>query len=73
MLPRPDTLRQPSALRPSSENASTTADASPTPIGVGIDTARYGHYAAFLDQHLQQAAPEFRGTLGPGMPPPASR
>jgi transposase len=58
MLPRPDPLRQPSTLCPSSENGSTPADASPTPIGVGIDTARYGHYAAFLDQHLQQAAPE---------------
>ena len=73
MLPRPDPLRQPSEPRPSSENGSTPADASPTPIGVGIDTARYGHYAAFLDPPLQQAAPELRGTLGPAMPPPASR
>jgi len=29
-----------------------------TAIGVGIDTARYGHYAAFLNDRLQSAAPE---------------
>src|SRR5256885_1569302 len=29
-----------------------------TDIGVGIDTSRYGHYAAFLDERMQQAAPE---------------
>jgi transposase len=38
------------------------ADAGGSPgiadIGVGIDTSRYGHYAAFLNQDLQQAAPE---------------
>ena len=28
------------------------------PIGVGIDTSRYGHYAAFLDADLQTAAPD---------------
>jgi transposase len=27
-------------------------------IGVGIDTSRYGHYAAFLDDGLQTAAPD---------------
>jgi transposase len=27
-------------------------------FGVGIDTSRYGHYAAFLDQDQQPAAPE---------------
>lgn len=27
-------------------------------IGVGIDTSRYGHYAAFLDASLQTAAPD---------------
>ena len=27
-------------------------------IGVGIDTSRYGHYAAFLDADLQTAAPD---------------
>jgi transposase len=34
--------------------------AAPTPlrIGVGIDTARYGHYAAFLRSDLQPAAAE---------------
>jgi transposase len=31
---------------------------SPTPIGVGIDTSRYGHYAAFLRTDLQPAADE---------------
>jgi transposase len=28
------------------------------PIGVGIDTSRYGHHAAFLDADLQTAAPD---------------
>jgi transposase len=36
----------------------TDTDAPITPIGVGIDTARYGHYAAFLHADLQPAAPE---------------
>jgi hypothetical protein len=27
-------------------------------LGVGIDTSRYGHYAAFLSDDLQQAAAE---------------
>jgi transposase len=30
------------------------------PIGVGIDTSRYGHYAAFLQDPLQPAAPELQ-------------
>ena len=30
----------------------------PRRIGVGIDTSRYGHYAAFLRDDLQPAAPE---------------
>jgi transposase len=34
------------------------ADTPATPIGVGIDTSRYGHYAAFLDADLQTAAPD---------------
>jgi hypothetical protein len=34
------------------------AHAPPTVIGVGIDTSRYGHYAAFLDDQLQAAAGE---------------
>jgi transposase len=54
MVTRTNRARQPSG------NASTSANASksPTDIGVGIDTSRYGHYAAFLDADLQQAAPE---------------
>lgn len=31
---------------------------SPTRLGVGIDTSRYGHYAAFLTSDLQPAADE---------------
>jgi len=31
---------------------------SPTPIGVGVDTSRYGHYAVFLRPDLQPAAAE---------------
>src|SRR5438132_2369775 len=36
------------------------APAPPAPrrYGVGIDTSRYGHYAAFLRDDLQPAAPE---------------
>ena len=34
------------------------AGGSPTGIGVGLDTSRYGHYAAFLNTDLQAAAPE---------------
>lgn len=34
------------------------ADRTTTCIGVGIDTARYGHYAAFLRPDLQPAAAE---------------
>lgn len=44
MLPRPPSAHQ----RP--------ADAPVTAIGVGIDTSRYGHYAAFLTADLQTAA-----------------
>ena len=32
--------------------------AQAVPIGVGIDTSRYGHYAAFLQDKLQPAAAE---------------
>ncbi|MGL4555439.1 MAG: hypothetical protein ACRC33_30085, partial [Gemmataceae bacterium] len=32
--------------------------AAPTRFGVGIDTSRYGHYAAFLRDDLQPAAAE---------------
>jgi transposase len=44
MLPRPPSAHQ----RP--------ADTTVIDIGVGIDTSRYGHYAAFLDADLQTAA-----------------
>lgn len=44
MLPRPESARQSAAAAPA------------TPIGVGIDTSRYGHYAAFLTADLQTAA-----------------
>ena len=39
-----------------------TASAPPAPcrFGVGIDTSRYGHYAAFLRDDLQPAAPELQ-------------
>jgi transposase len=43
MLPRPEPARQSDAV---------------TAIGVGIDTSRYGHYAAFLAADLQTAAPD---------------
>ena len=33
-----------------------TAPPAPVPIGVGIDTSRYGHYATFLRADLQPAA-----------------
>ena len=36
----------------------TTAPTAPARIGVGIDTSRYGHYAAFLRDDLQPAAAE---------------
>src|SRR3954464_9186934 len=34
------------------------APQSPHRVGVGIDTSRYGHYAAFLRDDLQPAAAE---------------
>src|SRR5580658_504721 len=36
------------------------ADAKTVRIGVGIDTSRYGHYAAFLREDLQPAAGELQ-------------
>ena len=33
-----------------------SAPQSPRRFGVGIDTSRYGHYAAFLKDDLQPAA-----------------
>jgi transposase len=50
MLPR-------NATAPQSANPSAD-DAPPVRIGVGIDTSRYGHYAAFLGDDLQPAADE---------------
>jgi hypothetical protein len=35
-----------------------SAPQSATRLGVGLDTARYGHYAVFLTADLQDAAPE---------------
>lgn len=43
MLPRPAPARQSPAT---------------VSVGVGVDTSRYGHYAAFLDEQLQTAAPD---------------
>src|SRR5438874_12648822 len=44
---------------PAPQSAAPTIPASPaTPIGVGIATSRYGHYAAFLRPDLQPAADE---------------
>src|SRR5436190_20194779 len=52
MLPRPAVVRQ-------DAHPIEVGDSPPiTDIGVGIDTARYGHYAAFLNEELQQAAGE---------------
>src|SRR5215207_10524384 len=44
MLPRPESARH------------SPADPPAIDIGVGIDTSRYGHYAAFLTADLQTAA-----------------
>src|SRR5262249_17259604 len=52
MLPRPATVRQ------LPETTYKCKDSQMHDIGVGIDTSRYGHYAAFLDDKLQQAAAE---------------
>lgn len=46
---------------------STTAPQPPRRIGVGIDTSRYGHYAAFLRDDLQPADAELSfAESGPG-------
>src|SRR5262249_18641686 len=68
---RPSALQMRLAEVPAAtENASASASAPPLtlaqavvtagvapPIGVGIDTARYGHHATFLRGDLQAAAP----------------
>jgi transposase len=41
------------------------AEPPPTAIGVGIDTARYGHYVAFLDANLQTAAADLEVAESP--------
>jgi transposase len=47
------------ALRPDpTPDSPPTIPTPPLRIGVGIDTARYGHYAAFLRTDLQPAADE---------------
>jgi transposase len=38
--------------------SSPAASQAPRHVGVGIDTSRYGHYAAFLREDLQPAAAE---------------
>ena len=38
------------------------APPNPVPIGVGIDTARYGHHVSFLDEQKRTAAPPFHFT-----------
>ena len=45
---------------PQSPQQSRTTLAAPVPVGVGIDTSRYGHYAAFLRHDLQPAAAELQ-------------
>ena len=50
------------AARLALPNTSTFVDASTVRIGVGIDTARYGHYAAFIRADLQPAAAELAFT-----------
>jgi transposase len=40
--------------------APLSAASPPARIGVGIDTSRYGHYAAFLSEDLQPAADELQ-------------
>jgi hypothetical protein len=55
MLAQPPAPRQ-QASPP--DDPATRPAAGLTPIGIGIDTSRYGHYAAFLNAQLQPAAPE---------------
>ena len=48
---------------PQLDSPPATASApTPTRIGVGIDTSRYGHYATFLRPDLQPAAPDLKFT-----------
>jgi transposase len=43
---------------PAPQSSPATSDGPPRRYGVGIDTSRYGHYAAFLGDDLQPAAAE---------------
>src|SRR5262245_3675194 len=45
-------------MPPVSDNVSNRTGRPAAAIGVGIDTSRYGHYAAFLADNLQPAAAE---------------
>jgi transposase len=47
-------------MRPQHAPAPPSADPSQRRIGVGLDTSRYGHYAAFLRDDLQPAAAELQ-------------
>jgi len=47
-------------MLPQVASAPQRSDRPCTPIGVGIDTSRYGHYAAFLRQDLDAAAAELQ-------------
>jgi transposase len=57
-------LAPPAVVRHKTPPADTGGSLAPsiTVIGVGIDTARYGHYAAFLNDQLQPVAPELELT-----------
>src|SRR5262245_25336007 len=45
-------------MPPVSDNVSNRTGRPAARLGVGIDTSRYGHYAAFLTDDLQPAAAE---------------
>jgi transposase len=47
-------------MLPRALSAEPSTDRSPRRCGVGIDTSRYGHYAAFLRDDLQPAADELQ-------------
>ena len=47
-------------MLPQQPPAPQSADRPPRRCGVGIDTSRYGHYAAFLNDDLQPAADELQ-------------
>jgi transposase len=57
MLPHTVSSRKPATDAPGAD-APGLAEPPVTAIGVGLDTSRYGHYAAFLTADLQTAAPD---------------